>query len=146
MLNLYEMKGRLKGELGELLFARIRKFIYRTALFGNDWLDTHKFRVPDNFKLFLREHWNTFDAFSFEVDENSVTNIIFYEIKTSNYRYKRQCLTSNSAKFYKLCLAKGFIVKSALVHIKHDWNFDIHISDFVESQYAIWNRGKPCWV
>ena len=145
MVNLRDINGKLKGDLGEVIFTHIQKYAHRAKFDSNYWFDTFKYEIPLIFKVFLRENWGTIDAFEFILENNKIANIIIYEIKTTKSSRKKQCLTSNSLKFYQFCQTQGYLVKSVTVIFKENWNVQINIRDFKEYNYTIWNGGYADW-
>lgn len=89
-----------------------------------------KFFISKEFKSTIKNNWGTIDAFEFIVEESTVKNIIFYEIKTTRFKDKIPVVTSNSLRFHKQCLVKGLIVKTIVILLKHNWNYEMIEKDF----------------
>jgi hypothetical protein len=139
MYNFLEQTGTIKGLIGELLFCQSNTYARWTKLRSYDWLDTQSYEIPLDIKQFLKQYWGTIDVFELVIMENRVEQVIFYEVKTSKYAFKKQCMTSRAAKFYEICQEKGFIVKSVLVLLHSNWQYELKISDYAISNYTVYD-------
>jgi len=122
MRNLRTIKGSLKGNAGESIFTSTFGYVHGTKFDTHHILDKLPTIIPESMKLFLKEHWNSIDAFKFIDDENrfDISGLILYEIKTMNYYStkginfgKKPLLTDNTNRVYKLAKDQGVKVKSA---------------------------------
>jgi hypothetical protein len=151
MLNLRKIPGTLKGDVGEAIFLALNKYAHGTKFDSYSWLYKVPFAIPEKFVLFLQENWATIDAFEFHVSNNIATNITFYEIKTVNYYTtgginfgNKPFITKSAAEFYTKALKMKCFVKSALVILHNNWDFELKISDYNQDEFKI-HDGNPLY-
>jgi len=144
---LTDIKGSVKGIIGELLFKNSRDHIYSTKICSPNILERLPFHIPVSTIKFLTNNWFTLDCFKFNVAKNLDTyiyvNTLLYEVKmTNNYTlhnrpkfYDRMKFTDNQKKVYEEARTLGLDVKVVKIVLYMDGKYTINIMDYDNEKY-----------
>jgi len=152
--NLKKEKGIIKADIGESIVKNKIGFVHRTRELPHSWLDKTSFEIPEQIRNFLIKNWNTLDLFKFIMENDKVTNLELYEVKTRAYydekwekenrmRFHKPTITNNALNTYVEALNLGFRVKVAEVRLLDDWDYELFLSNFDSKQFQISDGGSP---
>ena len=139
MFNLKRYNGTFKGVIGECLFKNTNDNVIITKFFNkNKFFSKFDNIIGKEKRDFLFNNWFSIDAVEFD---KSSMKIVLYEIKTRN-KYNKELhfkpkMTLATHKIYTEALRIGFIVKIATVWLCDNWDYNVVLSDFDDSQYCI---------
>ncbi|MFA5173982.1 MAG: hypothetical protein WC438_02255 [Candidatus Pacearchaeota archaeon] len=143
MYNLKEGKGTYKGIIGECLFKLTRRYLILTKFFNRvKYLEIFSWFFDEPKITFLKENWYSIDAI--ELDYKNKKPILF-EIKTLNDFYYAKLnginriplFSQSTIDIYKKALDLGFEIKIAKIWLKKDWNYNVEITDFEDTNYIV---------
>jgi len=91
-------------------------------------------------KEFVNNNWYSIDAIEISF-KNCKKEVILYEIKIKNeYKYDlgfKPKMTLATHNMYNSAKKLGFVVKLVYVICKDNWDYDIQLLEFCESNYCI---------
>ncbi len=141
MYNLKNGRGTFKGLIGECMFKLTNKNLILTRFFAKSkFFQIFGNRLTLDQKRFLMEKWYSLDALEWNYKVNKLQ---IFEIKTENQKFnvksswRKPKMTLATHNLYKHALKLNFQVQIALITLLDNWNYNVKILDFNESNYCI---------
>ena len=133
--NLRNFNGTFKGRIGECMAKLTHESMILTQHTSPArFIEWYKHCLTTAQLAFLRKHWYTIDAISYNSFDQTFTT---YEIKTRNFYASQQRAyalppkaTKHAHTIYTTAQDIGFIVELIIVYLHENWEFTVNYEPY----------------